>query len=77
VQIGDGAQATRHGMPILPGDTWVVELGGHRRTANVIRAAETPGWWHCVDAYTGVSFAANECWFVERLPDESDLVGDD
>lgn len=57
-------------LPIQPGDTWTLVVGGVHRHARVV-AQSALGWWQCIDAETGIAFAASERWFVDRLPDDT------
>jgi hypothetical protein len=56
---------------IRAGETWKILLGDEIRRVIVLAAADTPGWWHCVDLQTSMHIMAREEWFVEReQPDE-------
>ena len=51
---------------IVVGETWRLLLGDSHRNAKVIENVK-PGWWHCIDAETGIGFMASERWFEERV----------
>jgi hypothetical protein len=53
-------------LAIQTGETWAISLGGERRNVRVAAESGLPGWWHCEDLETGISFLAREPWFLER-----------
>ena len=55
-----------HVAAIRAGEIWKVLVDNETRRVKVEAAADTPGWWQCVDLETGVPFLACEPWFVVR-----------
>ena len=53
-------------MTIRAEETWTVSVGGAYRMVRVIKPADTPGCWECIDMETQVAFTARERWFIER-----------